>query len=81
MWPVNIKARIQKMRSYQKRKRTIDEVEDEDLELPALPLTRPPEMWTALTIVRALDDRDPTTWSDNTVQVFHGTIKTVDVVL
>jgi hypothetical protein len=34
MWPVNIKAGIQKMRSYQKRKRTIDEVEDEDLELP-----------------------------------------------
>jgi translation initiation factor 2B subunit (eIF-2B alpha/beta/delta family) len=38
-------------------------------------------MWTALTTVRALDDRDPTTWSDNTVQVFHGTMKTVDVVL
>jgi hypothetical protein len=28
----------------QKRKRTIDEVKDEDLELPALPPTRPPEI-------------------------------------
>ena len=38
-------------------------------------------MWTALTTVRALNDRDPTAWSDNTVQVFHVVIKTVDVVL
>ena len=67
MWPVSAKAGIQKMRSYQKRKRTINEVEDEDLKLPALPPTRPPEMWTTLTTVRALDDRDPTTWSNNTV--------------
>ena len=81
MWPPSAKAGIKKMRSYQKKKRTIDEVEEDDLELPALPPTRPTEIWNTAATIRALGDRDPTQFSDNSVQVFHYTMKSVDVQL
>jgi hypothetical protein len=44
MWPPSAKAGIKKMRSYQKKKRTIDDVEDDNIELPTLPPTRPQEI-------------------------------------
>lgn len=81
MWPLSAKAGIKKMRSYQKKKRTIDEVEEDDLELPALPPTRPIDIWNTAATVRALRDRDPTQFSDNSIQVFYNTMKSVDVQL
>jgi hypothetical protein len=81
MWPLSAKAGIKKMRSYQKKKRTIDEVEEDDLELPALPPTRPIDIWNTAATVRALGDRDPTQFSDNSIQVFYNTMKSVDVQL
>jgi hypothetical protein len=45
MWPPSAKAGIKKMRSYGKKKRSIDEAEEDDtLELPRLPPTRPSEI-------------------------------------
>lgn len=82
MWPPSAKAGIKKMRSYGKKKRSIDEVEEDDtLKLPRLPPTRPSEIWNTAATVRALDDRDPTLYSDNTIQVFHDTMKKVDIQL
>jgi hypothetical protein len=81
IWPPSAKAGLKKMRSYQKKKRTIDEVEQDDLELPALPPTRPPEIWNTAATVRALGDRDPTQFSEPSVQVFHITMKSVDIQL
>ena len=81
MWPLSAKAGLKKMRSYQKKKRTIDEVEQDDLELPALPPTRPLEIWNIATTVRSLGDRDPTQFSEPSIQMFHVTIKSVDIQL
>ena len=70
MWPPSAIAGIKKMRSYGRKKRSIDKVEAEEdvtLELPKLPPTRPLEIWNTAATVRALDDRDPTKFSDNTV--------------
>ena len=68
MWPPSTKAGIKKIQSYGKKKRSIDEVEeDKTLELPRLPPTRPSEIWNTAATVRALDDQDPTLYSDNTV--------------
>ena len=70
------------MRSYGKKKRTIDNVEaGDDRELPPLPPTRPHEAWTIAATVRSLNDRDPTKFSDKSQQVWHRTIDKVDVVL
>jgi hypothetical protein len=87
MWPVSARARIKKMRAYGKKKRSVDEIEaeaeaqEDDVELPKLPPTRPNEIWNTTSTVRALDDRDPTKYSDNTVQVFYHTMKSVGVQL
>ena len=82
MWPPSAKAGIKKIRLYRKKKRSINEVEEDDtLELPKLPPTRPLEIWNTAATVRALDDRDPTLYSDNTIQVFHNTMKKVDIQL
>jgi hypothetical protein len=70
MWPLSAKAGIKKMRSYRRKKRSIDEVEAEEdvtLMLPKLPPTRPLEIWNTAATVRALDDWDPAKFSDNTV--------------
>jgi hypothetical protein len=81
MWPLSAKAGIKKMRSYQKKKRTIDDVEDDSIELPTLPPTRPQEIWTTSATVRALGDRDSTQFSEPSVQLFHHTMHLVDVQL
>ena len=82
MWPLSAKAGIKKMRSYQKKKRTIDDVEDDEtLDLPALPPTRPEEIWNTAATVRALGDRDPTQFSEPSVQLYHTTMHSVDVQL
>ena len=82
MWPVSAKAGIKKIRSYQKRKRTINKVKgDDDLELPKLPPTRPQDVWNTAATVRALRDRDPTQFSEPSVLTFYNTIKDVDMQL
>jgi hypothetical protein len=84
MWPVSAKAGIRKMRAYGKKKRSVDEVEaeaQEEAELPKLPPTRPDEIWNTASTIRALEDRDPTKFSDNSVQVYHETLKSVSVQL
>jgi hypothetical protein len=82
MWPPSAKARIKKMRSYRKKKRSINKVEEDDtLELPRLLPTRSLEIWNTAAAVQALDDQDPTLYSDNTIQVFYNTIKKVDIQL
>ena len=81
MWPPSTKAAIKKMRPYKKKKRTIDDVEDDDPDLPALPPTRPEEIWTTAAAIRALGDRDPTQFSEPFIELFHSTMKSVDVQL
>jgi len=66
IWPVSCKARIKKMRLYRKKKRSIKEVKaEESLNLPPLLPTRPNEVWNIAATLRALVDRDPTTFSEN----------------
>jgi hypothetical protein len=70
MYPPSAKAGIKKMRSYGRKKRSINKVEaeeDDTLKLPKLPPTRLLDIWNTAATVRALDDRDPTTYSDGTV--------------
>jgi hypothetical protein len=66
MWPHSEKAGIKKMRAYQRRKRTANDIADDNLDLPTLPPTRTEEMWEVATTLRELGDRDPTTWSSPT---------------
>jgi hypothetical protein len=82
IWPVNYKARIKKMRSYGKKKRSIEEVEAEDsLDLPPLLPTRPDKVWNTASTLRALADRDPTKFSDNSKETWKITVKKVNVQL
>ena len=81
MWPPSTKAAIREVRSYKKRKRTIDDVEDDDPDLPAFPPTRHEEIWTTAAAIRALGDRDPTQFSESSIELFHSTMKSVDVQL
>jgi DDE superfamily endonuclease len=81
MWPVSPKARIKKMQSYRKRKRTIHDIENDTLDLLALPPTRPAEVWTTAATVQAFGDRDPTQFSEPSVLLFHKTMDTVDIQL
>jgi hypothetical protein len=80
VWPPSAKQGIKKMRLYQKKKRTIDDIKEELELLPHLPI-RPPEMWNTIVDVRALEDRDPTTYSKGTIQKFYITMKSIDIVL
>jgi hypothetical protein len=83
MWPPSYKQGIKKVRSYKKsNKRTIDDVnEQDDLELPRLPPSRPTEIWDTTAKVREFGDRDPTKFSDNSREVFKHTMKAVDIQL
>ena len=83
MWPVSSKAGLKKMRAYKKKKkRTIDDVEEDgDLDLPPLPPSRPEDLWNTSAKVRVLADRDPTLFSDPSVQLFRSTMKAVDIEL
>jgi hypothetical protein len=44
IWPPSAKARIKKIRSYKKRKRTINKVDANNSDLLRLPPTRPKEV-------------------------------------
>jgi hypothetical protein len=76
MWPHSLKAGLQKMRSYGKRKRTIQEVTDEDqeLDLPKLPPTRLNELWNTTSAIQSFIGRDPTQFSDNSKELFQKTM-------
>jgi hypothetical protein len=80
IWPVSCKAGIKKIRSYRKNKRSIEEVEaEESLDLPPLLPTRPDEVWNTATTLRALTDRDPTTFSENSKETWIVMVKKVDI--
>jgi hypothetical protein len=82
IWPVSCKAGIKKMRSYGKKKRSIEEVEvEESLDLPPLLPTRPDEVWNTAVTLRALVDRDPTTFSENSKETWIVIVKKVDIQL
>jgi hypothetical protein len=82
IWPVSTKEGLKRMRAYNnKRKRTSDELEDEDNNhQPELPLIKrqATELWDTSAAVRALGDRDPTKFSDYSIGLFHQTMKDVD---
>jgi hypothetical protein len=81
MWPASYKAGIKKVRSYNKKKRSIDEVEEENdgVELPTLPPLRPSDVWDTASKVRELSSRDPMQFSDNSCSIFKETMKAVDI--
>ena len=83
MWPINYKASIKKVRSYNKKKRSIDEVKEEnnEVKLPTLPLLRPLDIWDIASKVRKLGSRDPTKFSDNSRLIFKETMKAIDIYL
>jgi hypothetical protein len=67
IWPVATKKGIEKMRAYQKcRRSTNDNIDSDNLDLPAYPPTRADEMWEVSAVLRELRDRDPATWSSPT---------------
>ena len=70
------------MQLYRKKKRLINKVkEDNTFELFRLLPTCPLEIQNTTAIVQALDNRDPTLYSNNTIQVFYNTIKKVNIQL
>ena len=83
MWPVLFKAGIKIIRSYSKKRSLADlqeeEFNNEQPDLPALPLIRPAEIWTTASTVRALGDRDLTTFLDPLIKLFKLIIKTVNI--
>ena len=84
MWPPSYKQGIKKVRSNKKsnsKKRTIDDVNDDEPELPRLPPSRPAEIWDTAAKVREFGDRDPTKFSDNSREVFKVVMKSVDLQL
>jgi hypothetical protein len=84
MWPPSAKAGIKKMRSYSRKKQTVDDFDDNDdntIELPQHPPTRATEVWTTSATVRALGDRDPTKFSEPSVELYYKTIGVVDIQL
>jgi hypothetical protein len=82
IWPVSYKAGIKKMRSYGKKKRLIKEVKvEESLDLPPLLPTRPDKVWNIAVTLRALADRDPTTFSENSKETWIVIVKKVDIQL
>jgi len=46
-----------------------------------LPPTRPLEIWNIATTVQSLGDRDPTQFFKPSIQIFHVTMKSVDIQL
>ena len=78
MWLVSAKEGLKRMRAYNnKRKRTSDELEDEDNNhQPELSMLKrqATELWDTSTVVRMLGDRDPTKFSDYYVGLFHKTM-------
>ena len=83
MWSPNYKQGIKKVRLYKKsNKRIIDDInEQDDLELPRLPLSRPTEIWNTIAKVREFGNCNPTKFSDNSREVFKYIIKAVNIQL
>ena len=82
IWPVSYKAGIKKIRSYRKKKRLIKEVKaEESLDLPPLLPTRPDKVWNTAATLRALADRDPTTFSENSKETWIVTVKRINIQL
>ena len=80
IWPVSYKAGIKKMRLYGKKKRLIEEVkEEESLDLPPLLPTRPDKVWNIAVTLRALADRDPITFSENSKETWIAIVKKVNI--
>jgi hypothetical protein len=80
IWPISYKARIKKMRLYGKKKRLIKEIkEEESLDLPSLLPTRPNKVWNIAVILRALADRDSTTFSENSKETWIAIVKKVNI--
>jgi hypothetical protein len=55
------------MRGYVKRKRTIHDINDDELELTSHPPTRPAKVWITAAAIRALANRDPMAYSEPSV--------------
>ena len=68
------------MRLYEKKKRLIKEIKKEkSLDLfPLLP-TRPNKVWNIAAILRALANRNPTTFSENSKETWIAIIKKVNI--
>jgi hypothetical protein len=81
MWPISYKAGIKKVRSYNKKKRSINEVNKEDSELSPLPPSYPLDIWDTTARVCEFGDRDPTKFSDNSCSIFKKTIKNINIEL
>lgn len=71
MWPISKKAAIKKIREYKKRYKSDN---NDDLQLPLLPPSRPEDKWTLIATIRALSDRDLTLFSDNSREVYYKTL-------
>jgi hypothetical protein len=70
------------MRLYGKKKRLIEEVEvEESLDLPPLLPTRPDKVWNTAVTLRALVDRDYTTFSENSKETWIVIVKKVNIQL
>ena len=82
MWPPSAQQGIKKMRSYQKKKRTIEDiVKEEELNLLLHLLIRPSKMQNTLINIQTLSDRDPIAFFKGTIKKFYITIKTVNIVI
>jgi hypothetical protein len=80
IWPVSYKARIKKMRLYGKKKRLIKKVEEEkSLDLPPLLPTCPDKVWNIAATLRALADRDPITFLENSKETWIAIVKKVNI--
>ena len=82
MWPPSAKAGLKKMQEYRK-KRSFDDMEQEAEDRIDLPKLLPPgsEIWSTAATIRALADRDPTQFSEPSIQLFHNTMHSVDIQL
>ena len=60
MWPPSAEKALKKMREYKTpRKRTMDEMEADEPDLPLLPSTRYNDIWNTTASVRNLASRHP----------------------
>jgi hypothetical protein len=65
---------------YGKKKRLIKEVKEEkSLDLSPLLPTRPDKVWNTAVTLRALADRDPTTFSENSKETWIAIVKKVNI--
>ena len=81
MWPLSCEAGIKNIKSFSKEI-SKQSSSPNSLQLPQLPLPNSVEtIWKTTTIVESFITRDPTQFSDNTVEVFKSTMKETSVQL